>query len=216
MAAQPIPCCSVENRWTTARTSRGAETRRREAAGLGAVADPVLQLRHRAVEAPAGRIPRSARRPWRRRARRRCRRPCALQPHALAARHFRDLVEREEEELPVLAERRDHVALGGDAEPHLLRRVTDITCLPLRVLASTSASGTTKPRPSVETTRSLRSGSWTKTATTSSAASMSTMSRIGSPWPRPPGSLSACERVEPPAGRGDHDLVGGLAPGRRT
>ena len=37
-----------------------------------------------------------------------------------------------------------------------------------------------------------RSGrSWTKTARMSSPASMSTISRIGSPWPRPPGSLSA-------------------------
>ena len=47
-------------------------------------------------------------------------------------------------------------------------------------------------------------------STMSWSFSMSTMMRIGSPWPRPPGSSVGAERVELAAGGEDQDLVGGL------
>ena len=48
-----------------------------------------------------------------------------------------------------------------------------------------------KPWPAVEATSSLRPGSWTNTSTISWFSSRSTISRTGSPWPRPPGSWLA-------------------------
>ncbi len=68
---------------------------------------------------------------------------------------------------------------------------TFITCLPLRVMATTSSSGTMKPCPDVAATSSLRPGSCTKISTKSWFSSRSTIRRTGSPWPRPPGSWSA-------------------------
>jgi hypothetical protein len=44
---------------------------------------------------------------------------------------------------------------------------TFMICLPLRVLATMSASLTTKPLPAVETIICLRCGSWTKAVRTS-------------------------------------------------
>ena len=67
--------------------------------------------------------------------------------------------------------------------------LTFSTCLPLRVLATHSSSGTTKPSPSVEARSRLVPGTCTNSETIESAASRSHIRRTGSPWPRPPGSL---------------------------
>ena len=63
-----------------------------------------------------------------------------------------------------------------------------ITCLPLRVMATISSSGTTKPWPEVAAMSSLRPGVCTQISLNAWFSSSSTISRIGSPWPRPPGS----------------------------
>ena len=47
----------------------------------------------------------------------------ALQDHARAARHLRHLVEREDQQLAVVADHRDVVAVGGHAEQRLLARL---------------------------------------------------------------------------------------------
>ena len=65
-----------------------------------------------------------------------------------------------------------------------------ISCLPLRVSASTASPDVTNPRPSLDATSIFESGRTTNMATISLSASRSIVRRIGSPNPRPPGSLS--------------------------
>src|SRR6516225_1198597 len=114
----------------------------------------------------------------------------ALQPHAAPSRHLWDLIERENHHLAVLADRGDELALNH-RERAASGGVTLSTCLPLRVLARHSSSATTKPRPCALARRNLRPPWWRKTATTSASCSRSMKRRIGSPCPRPPGSLAA-------------------------
>ena len=164
----------------------------RQAAGLGARADPVLELGLGDGERAPRRVA-----------------PChavgelehprvgnaavlvALQPHALAARHFRHLVEREDQQLAVLADRRDVVAGGGVTSLTSAGASTFITALPLRVADSMSSWPTTKPRPSVVAINIFSPAAYGHTATMSAVSSRSAISRIGSPAPRPPGSLAA-------------------------
>src|SRR5208283_879931 len=124
----------VENRLSSAPNSRAArpalpgspkhiaawEPPRRQAAGFGSVADPILEFRARHIEGPARGVG-----------------PAqtfgegedlgvgnaavliTLHPDSLAARHARDFLEREDEQLSVLADNRDVIALGGgdDLQP---------------------------------------------------------------------------------------------------
>ncbi len=69
--------------------------------------------------------------------------------------------------------------------------VTFSTCLPLRVLPTQSSSLTMKPCPSWLATRNLRPPVFTNSETIEASCSMSMNMRIGSPWPRPPGSFAA-------------------------
>ena len=116
-----------------------------------------------------------------------------LQADALAARHFGNVGEREDQHLAVVADDGDVVARStGTQSLASSGSVTFITCLPLRVLARSSASGATKPLPAAGDEEQLaRRASWTKAVTMSWSFSMSTMMRTGSPWPRPPGSVAA-------------------------
>ena len=54
-------------------------------------------------------------------------------------------------------------------------------CLPFRVEAMTSSSGTMKPWPALVATRSLRPGSWANSSRKSCVSSNSTIKRTGSP-----------------------------------
>ena len=78
--------------------------------------------------------------------------PVFLQPHALAARHFRQLRERKHQKLAVFADHRHMVAIGGNDERGG-RRLFDVKQrLPLRVPPTISSCGATKPRPSLAAT----------------------------------------------------------------
>jgi hypothetical protein len=67
-----------------------------------------------------------------------------------------------------------------------------------------------KPLPAVEPIEEFAAGSWTNAVSTAWSLSMSTMIRNGSPWPRPPGSLSGAERVGAPVVDEHQDLIGGV------
>ena len=116
----------------------------------------------------------------------------ALQPHALAARHLRHLVEREDQQLAVLADDRD------DGRPRRRRRArissgasTFITCLPLRVLASDLVLGHDEAAPLGRGDEQLPLGIVDEDGDDVLGRVHVDHQRIGSPWPRPPGSLSA-------------------------
>ena len=90
----------------------------------------------------------------------------ALQAHALAARHLVHLLQREDQHLAVLADDGDQCRPrpARSSRPPPARR-RSCTCLPLRVMATISSSGTTKPWPEVAAMSSLRPGSCTKIST---------------------------------------------------
>src|SRR3989338_7491173 len=64
------------------------------------------------------------------------------------------------------------------------------TCLHARVWASTSSEGTTNPSPAVEATSSFSPDRKICKSTISESLGRSTISRTGSPIPRPPGRLT--------------------------
>ena len=67
---------------------------------------------------------------------------------------------------------------------------TFITRLPDRVMATAVSSSVRKPCPELAASSSLRPGWCTIAATISASGGKSMKSRIGSPSPRPPGSLA--------------------------
>src|SRR5215217_5133113 len=115
----------------------------------------------------------------------------ALEPHALAAAHFRHLLQRKDQQLAILADDCDVVTLRLGADDRLVGRIQGQHALALRVFATVSSAGATNPRPSLPTTRSFAPGRYAKAAMKSAPSSRSTIRRIGSPKPRPPGSLDA-------------------------
>ena len=133
-----------------------------------------------------------------------------LQPDALAARHLRHLVEREEEELPVLAEGRHHVAARGDAEPHLLRRVDRHHLLALAGIGEDLGlrHDEAPPLGRGDEQLPLRIVDEDRDHVLGRVHVDHQPDRLA--VAAAARQLVALERVEAPAGRGDEDLVGGL------
>jgi hypothetical protein len=164
----------------------------REAAGVGAVAAPVGQfLPAHALVAAGGILPGQAGLGNRRSRRRTARRWCI----SAAARRG-----RAPSPAPGRAGRAP--SCGWCRSPRRYRRITVAiaqasfgistlsTCLPLRVLPTQSSSLTIKPCPRWLAIRNLRPPLLTNSDTIAASCSMSMNMRIGSPWPRPPGSLA--------------------------
>src|SRR5215471_10258209 len=85
---------------------------RRQPSGIGAIAAPISKLLEREREGAAGSV--GPREPLLRLEGLEVAQPAilvALQPHAASSRHLRDLIERENHHLAVLADRRDEFAL---------------------------------------------------------------------------------------------------------
>ena len=136
----------------------------------------------------------------------------ALQDHAGAARHLRHLVQREDQQLAVVADDRDVVALGRHAKRRLLARAQ------VQHLLAGALLGQQVPRPA----RRSRGRPWrrpgsfaprpaTNSATTSSSLVSSASRRTGWPSPRPRGRSAGLQRVGAAVGAEQRQPVGGLA-----